>query len=63
MVRIVGSTADANSPLGPIQYIGSRMLGRATTAMLTVFKIPARLTGFYRAQPGRPAGVPSLLRY
>src|SRR3984885_11288092 len=52
MARIVGSTADANSPWGPIQYIGSRMLGRATTAVLTVFKIPASRIGDYQARPG-----------
>src|SRR6201999_541554 len=34
MTRMVGSTAEANRPWGPIQNIGSTMSGRAVTAVL-----------------------------
>src|ERR1700753_218159 len=52
MARIVGNTADANNPWGPIQYIGSRMLGIATTVVITVFKIPAVRGAFYQPPCG-----------
>src|ERR1700753_2888890 len=52
MARIVGSTADLNNPWGPIQYIGSRMLGIATTVVITVCKIPAARAGVYQPPPG-----------
>ncbi len=34
MIRMPGSTAEANSPPSPSQYIGSMMLGRAITVVV-----------------------------
>lgn len=36
MTRIPGSTADPKTPSAPSQYIGSRMAGRAVTAVLMI---------------------------
>ena len=53
MIRMPGSTADANSPPSPSQYIGSMMLGRAITVVVVMaHKIPA--SSFEAAVPGRP---------
>src|ERR1700743_1220425 len=62
MARIVGSTADLNNPWGPIQYIGSRMLGIATTVVITVFKIPANSAVLYQPGCGRPGRGAILMR-
>src|SRR6185437_16860929 len=58
IARIVGNTAEANNPCGPIQYIGSRMLGIATTVVITAFKIPAVWAGVYQPPPGLACGRP-----
>ena len=34
MTRMPGSTAEANNPPSPSQYIGSRMLGSARTVVV-----------------------------
>jgi hypothetical protein len=39
------------------------MLGIATTVVITVFKIPALLTGLDHRGPGWAAVLPRLLRY
>src|ERR1700741_1412007 len=38
MIRIPGSTADPKTPFAPNQYIGSRMAGKAVTAVLMTFQ-------------------------
>ena len=60
MTRMPGSTADANSPPSPSQYIGSMMLGRAITVVVVMaHKIPA--SPVEAAAPGRPPAIGSAM--